>query len=75
MSSASSGLAETGVQSGQLTGHRSGLMYSVRMVAAPADNVSCRTPAGIQSARLGGRTQAAALVRTVSTPLAAQASW
>jgi len=50
-------------------------MYSVRMVAAPADNVSCRTPAGIQSARLGGRTQAAALVRTVSTPLAAQASW
>ena len=59
-------LAETGVQSGQLTGHSSGLMYSVRMVAAPADNVSCRTPA---------RTQAAALVRTVSTPLAAHASW
>jgi len=75
MSSASSGLAETGTASGQLIGHRPGRMYSVRMVAAPADRVSCRSPAGIHSARLGGRTQAAALVRTVSTPLAAQASW
>jgi hypothetical protein len=44
------------------------------MVAAPADSVSCRTPAGIHSALVGGSTQAAALVRTVSTPLAAQAS-
>src|SRR5215472_8659547 len=45
------------------------------MVAAPDDRVSCRSPAGIHSARVGGSTQSAELVRTVSTPLAAQASW
>ena len=44
------------------------------MVAVPADSVSCRSPAGIHSARVGGSTQVAAPVRTVSTPLAAQAS-
>ena len=59
MSSASSGLAATGVKSGQLIGHRSGLMYSVRMVAVPADSVSCRSPAGIHSALVGGSTQVA----------------
>ena len=74
MSSASSGPAATGVHSGQAIGHRSGLTYSVRMVAVPADRVSCRTPAGIHSARVGGSTQADSAVRTVSTPLAAQAS-
>ena len=46
MSSARSGLAATGVQSGQLIGHRSGLTYNVRMVAVPADRVSCRSPPG-----------------------------
>ena len=44
------------------------------MVAAPADSVSWRRPAGIHSARVGGSTQADACVRTVSTPLAAHAS-
>ena len=78
MSSASSGLAATGVGwwvSVQLTGNRPGLMYRVRMVARVAEAVSCRSPAGIHSARVGGSTQVASAVRTVSTPLAAQASW
>ena len=44
------------------------------MVAIPADSVSCRSPAGIHSALVGGSTQVDELVRTVSTPLAAQAS-
>jgi hypothetical protein len=75
MSSASSGLAATGVGSAQVTGERPGLMYSERMVAWPSEAVSCGRPAGIHSARVGGRTQVAAPVSTVSTPLAAQASW
>ncbi len=75
MSSASSGLAATGVKSGQAIGHSSGLMYSVRIVAGPAESVSCRRPAGIHSARDGGSTHVAESVLTVSTPLAAQASW
>ena len=45
------------------------------MVAGPDDRVSCRSPAGIHSARVGGSTQVASAVLTVSTPLAAQASW
>jgi hypothetical protein len=45
------------------------------MVAAPADSVSCRNPAGIHNALVGGSIQVAEFVRTVSTPLAAQASW
>src|ERR1700735_465156 len=68
MSSASSGLAATGVQSGQLIGHRPGLTYRARMTALPADRVSCRTPAGIHSARLGGSAHADAAVRTGRTP-------
>jgi hypothetical protein len=75
MSSASSGLAATGVGSAQVAGEKPGLMYSERMVARPSDAVSCGRPAGIHSARVGGRTQVAAPVSTVSTPLAAQASW
>ena len=43
--------------------------------AGEEPSVSCRSPAGIHSARVGGSTQAAELVRTMSTPLAAQASW
>jgi hypothetical protein len=74
MSSASSGLAATGVGSVQETGESAGLMYSERMVAWPSDAVSCGRPAGIHSARVGGSTQVAALVSTLSTPLAAQAS-
>jgi hypothetical protein len=74
MSSASNGLAATGVKSGQSIGQSPGLMYSVRIVAVPAESVSCRRPAGIQSARDGGSTQVAASVLTVSTPLAAHAS-
>jgi len=74
MSSQSSGLAETGVGWDQSSGNRSGRTYADRIVAAPADSVSCRSPAGIQSARVGGSTQADAWVRTVSTPLAAHAS-
>jgi len=51
-------------------------MYSERMVARPpSEAVSCRSPAGIQSARVGGSTQVDSAVSTVSTPLAAQASW
>jgi hypothetical protein len=50
-------------------------MYSVRIVAVPAESVSCRSPAGIHSALVGGSTQVASLARTVSTPLAAHASW
>ena len=49
-------------------------MYSDRMVAVPAASVSCFSPAGIHSARVGGSTQSASWVRTVSTPAAAQAS-
>jgi hypothetical protein len=78
MSSASSGLAATGVGSWvsvQATGESPGLMYSVRIVARPSEAVSCGSPAGIHSARVGGSTQVPALVSTVSTPLAAQASW
>ncbi len=45
------------------------------MVAGPAARVSCRSPAGIHSARVGGSTQVDASVTTVSTPLGAQASW
>jgi hypothetical protein len=73
ISSASSGLAATGVGSDQP--NRPGLMYSDRMVACPSAPVSCRRPAGIHSARVGGSTQVASAVTTVSTPLAAQASW
>jgi hypothetical protein len=75
MSSASSRLAATGVGSGQLTGDRSGRIYKVRMVARPSAPVSCGKPAGIHRARVGGSTQVASSVMTVSTPLAAQASW
>jgi len=49
-------------------------MYSERIVAGPDDSVSCRSPAGIHSARVGGSTQVASPARTMSTPLAAQAS-
>src|SRR5580704_6368863 len=45
------------------------------MVAETAARVSCGSPAGIHSARVGGSTQVAAAVTTVSTPLAAQATW
>ena len=82
MSSASSGLAFTGVGraapwgSIQGAGNSPGLMYSERMVARPpSEAVSCLRPAGIHSARVGGSTQVASAVSTVSTPLAAQASW
>ncbi len=78
MSSAIRGLAATGVGlpvPAQLTGNRPGLMYRVRMVARVAEAVSCGSPAGIHSARVGGSTQVASAVRTVSTPLAAHASW
>ena len=75
MTSASNGLAATGVQTCQLTGQRLGLRYTARIVALPADRVSWRTPAGIKRARVGGSTHASRSVRTVSTPLAAQASW
>ena len=82
MSSASSGLAATGVGwpvSAQLTGKSPGLMYSERMVARPpSEAVSCGSPAGIHRARVGGSTQvdpSTPAVSTVSTPLAAQASW
>ncbi len=44
-------------------------------MAAPAASVSCRSPAGNHSALVGGNTQSAAAVRTVSTPTAAQARW
>ena len=44
------------------------------MVARPAASVSCRSSAGIHKALVGGRTQVAAAVSTVSTPLDAQAS-
>jgi hypothetical protein len=74
MSSASSGLAATGVGWVHATGERSGRMYSERMVARPSEPVSCGSPAGIHSARVGGSTQVASLVSTVRTPLAAQAS-
>ena len=53
-------------------------MYSERMVARPSEAVSCGSPAGIHSARVGGSTQvdpSTSPVSTVSTPLAAQASW
>ena len=51
-------------------------MYSERMVARPpSEAVSCRSPAGIHSALVVGSTQVAPTVSTVSTPLAAQASW
>ena len=79
MSSASSGLALTGVglvASPQLTGKSPGLMYRERMVARPpSEAVSCGSPAGIHSALVGGSTQVASAVSTVRTPLAAQASW
>src|SRR5215470_17549757 len=75
----SSGLAATGVGwpvPVQLTGKSPGLMYSERMVARPpSEAVSCGRPAGIHSARVGGSTQVAPAVSTVSTPLAAHASW
>jgi hypothetical protein len=54
MSSASSGLAATGVGSwvrAQPAGQNSGRMYS--------EPVSCGSPAGIHSARVGGSTQVA----------------
>ncbi len=41
----------------------------------PLAIVSCATPAGIHSARLGGSTQVPASVTTVRTPFAAHASW
>jgi SAM-dependent methyltransferase len=79
MSSASSGLAATGVGrpvSSQPTRNSPGLMYSERMVARPPSAaVSCGSPAGIHSALVGGSTQVDSAVSTVSTPLAAQASW
>jgi hypothetical protein len=59
MSSASSGLAATGVGSAHLTGENSGRMYSERMVARPSEPVSCGSPAGIHRARVGGSTQVA----------------
>ena len=74
MSSTSSGPAATGVGSAQVTGESPGRMYSERMVARPSAPVSCGSPAGIHSARVGGSTQVASAVITVSTPLAAQAS-
>jgi hypothetical protein len=62
MSSASSGLAATGVGlwgSAQPEGENPGRMYKVRMVARPSEPVSCGSPAGIHSARVGGSTQVA----------------
>src|ERR1700683_4101418 len=73
MSSASSGVAATGV--GSVQPKSPGLMYRERMVARPTAPVSCGRPAGIHSARVGGSTQVAFLVMTGSTPVAAQASW
>ena len=74
MSSASSGVTVTGTGPVQRAQARSGRRYSDRIVATPADSVSCFSPAGIHSALVGGSTQSAESVRTVSTPLAAQAS-
>jgi hypothetical protein len=62
MSSASSGLAATGVgpwSCAQPAGQNSGRMYSECMVARPSEPVSCSSPAGIHSARVGGSTQVA----------------
>ena len=75
ISSASSGLAATGVGAVQSTGDSSVGTYKLRMVATLAAPVSCGSPAGIHSARVGGSTQVADSVSTVSTPLAAHASW
>jgi hypothetical protein len=76
MNPASTGGTATGTGSAQPAGERSGRMYSDRMMAAPAASVSCFfSPAGIHSALVDGSTQSTAWVRTVSTPLTAQASW
>src|ERR1700724_1486404 len=75
MSCASSGPTPIGVQDCHSTGQPSGFTYSARIVVVFVDTVSWRTPAGIQSARVGGSTHASVSERTVSTPLGAQASW
>jgi hypothetical protein len=48
--------------------------YTPRIIARLAVLVSCGTPAGIHSARVGGSTHVVFSVSTVSTPLAAHAS-
>lgn len=58
------------VDRGHRHGRRSGRRYSDRVVAAPAGSVSYFGPAGIHSALVGGSTQSAESVRTVSTALA-----
>src|SRR5260370_22924903 len=45
------------------------------MVARPSAAVSCGSPAGIHSARVGGSTQVGWAVSTVSAPRGAEASW
>ena len=79
MSSASSGLAATGVGwpvSAQLTPEQPGPdVQRAHGGRPPSEAVSCGSPAGIHSALVGGSTQVASAVSTVSTPLAAQASW
>jgi hypothetical protein len=64
----------TGVQSDHVIGHRSGRTYALRIVVVLAESVSWRTPVGIQSARVGGKTQAEVPLRTVRTPWEAHAS-
>jgi hypothetical protein len=58
-----------------LAGKSDGWMSRVRMVARPSEAVSCRRPAGIHRARVGGSTHVAPQALTVSTPFVAQASW
>jgi hypothetical protein len=74
ITSASKGLAATTVGAVQLTGERAGGTYTLRIVARPDAPVSWGSPAGIQSARVGGSTQVAPSVSTVSVPTAAHAS-
>src|SRR5215469_13390516 len=75
MSSARSRLVATGVHSVHVMGQRCGRTYAARIVADEVDSVSCRTPAGIHRALVGGRTQAVSSVLTISTPDGAQATW
>src|ERR1700691_816734 len=75
MTSASNVLVATTVGTVQCTADRAGGTNTLRMAAFDAAPVSCASPAGIHSARVGGSTQVASSVSTVSTPLAAHASW
>jgi hypothetical protein len=74
MSSATRGVTLTGVHSVHAIEQLIGFTYAALMVAVPSESVSCRTPAGIHSARDGGRTQAVVSLRMVKTPFAAHAS-